>query len=155
MDKRIEDRSRLPVLELKTGINLYRCFILCVFALSLMGFIFAIAFHRDITEILITFFASISFLLIVIFMDKLVYDLNLPTNYLIISKNEIIYKKRKKQFIFNIAEISYKFHPFYEDFEALSLLVIASNNELFHIAITKKQFNLLEQYLMHQKESAE
>lgn len=155
MDKRSESCNRLDVLELKTGINVYRLFVFCSFVMSLTCSVSAIAFNRDITETIISFLLSFAFLLLTVFMDKLVYVLKLPTNLLIISKNEIIYKKRKKQLTFKIDEISYKFHPFYEDFETVSLLVIASNDELFHIAITKKQFNLLERYLLLQKESAE
>lgn len=148
MDKRIEESVRHDFLELKTGIDVYRTFTFVGLGLALVCAVCCLVFHRDITEIIITFLASFSFLLVTIFMDKIVYALKLPTNHLIIEKNEIIYKKRKKEIVLKLDEITYKFHPFYEGFETVSLLVIASCDELFHIPITKKQFDLMEQYLL-------
>ena len=52
-----------------------------------------------------------------IFMGKIVDILNLPSNYLLITKSEILYKKGKKQFTFKISEIKYEFHSFFEEFD--------------------------------------
>lgn len=82
-----------------------------------------------------------------IFMGKIVDILNLPSNYLLITKSEILYKKGKKQFTFKISEIKYEFHSFFEDFESLSQLVIFSSDITYYVNITKKQFRLIEQFL--------
>ena len=66
-------------------------------------------------------------------MGKIVDILNLPSNYLLITKSEILYKKGKKQFTFKISEIKYEFHSFFEDFESLSQLVIFSSDITYYV----------------------
>lgn len=63
-----------------------------------------------------------------------------------VSKDEIIYKKGKKRFVYKTNETSYTFHPFIESFE-LPLLVIVSKDREHYISITKKQFQLMDKFL--------
>ena len=151
MDKICRNSNGPDVLTIKTGINLYRCFTFVLFVLSAIVSIFAMANNRDKFESVFSLFMSLIFLLITVFMDKLVYVLKIPTNYLIVSKNEIIYKKRKKQFIYKTSEISCKFHSFFEDFESLSQLHIISSNDELYVSITKKQYELIKQVLEVEK----
>ena len=95
MDKMIRNSNGLDVLTIKTGINLYRSFTFVLFGLSAIVSFFSMAYNRDKFEIAFSLFMSLIFLLITVFMDKLVYVLKIPTNYLIVSKDEIIYKKEK------------------------------------------------------------
>lgn len=82
-----------------------------------------------------------------IFTEKIVYALRLPSNHLIVTKDEIIHKKRKEQVVFKLNEVSYKFHPFYEDFMSVSLLAINTKKDQYLISMTKKQFKQIKQFL--------
>lgn len=149
MDKRLKMGNQLPVLKIKTGIDLYRSISILIFGLSLICCIsFAImGYTKNAVPIIISLLFSFVFLLLAIFMEKLVYLFNLPTNYLLIFKDKIIYKKSKKQITFILSETKYEFHSFFEDFESLSQLKLTSNDEECFILITKKQFKAMKQFL--------
>ena len=148
MDKRIEISSGMVALNIKTGINLYRCFTFVLFALSLILSIgYMVLYPNKVIEIITFLFCSFLFLLITVLMDKLVYIFKLPTNHLIVSKNEIVYKKGRHKFAYKTNEISYEFHSFFEDFESISQLKLISNDKEHYILITKKQYKLIKQFL--------
>lgn len=149
MDKRIEKNNRLGVLKIKTNIEVYR---VVTGALSIFhiycGVLYCIyIYNYSWIEILVSFLIGVVLLLMTIFMSKIVEILTLPSNYLLITKSEILYKKGKKQFTFKICEIKYEFHSFFEDFESLSQLIIFSKDDTYYVNITKKQFILIEQFL--------
>ena len=147
MDERLEISDGLDILNIKTGINLYRSFTFVLLVLSIICcFLFSI-FNRDIAEIIGSLLLSFIFFLLTVFMDKLVYVLNLPTNHLLVSKKEIVYKTNKKQLVFKANEISYDFHSFFENFESISRLRIVSSEKEYYISITKKQFDLINDIL--------
>ena len=147
MDKRIEKSNRLGILKIKTNISLYRALTIVLSILSIVCGILYLTHNYNWIVILIFFLIGVVLLLMTIFMSKIVEILNLPLNYLLITKKEILYKKGKKQFIFKIEEIKYEFHSFFEDFESLSQLIIFSRDDTYYVNITKKQFNLIEQFL--------
>ena len=99
MDKICRNSNGPDVLTIKTGINIYRCFTFVLFGLSAIVSIFAMANNRGKFEIVFSLFMSLIFLLITVFMDKLVYVLKIPTNYLIVSKKKS-YIKRENNNLF-------------------------------------------------------
>ena len=148
MGKCFTENIGFDILIIKTGINLYRTipFFLCI--MTLMMSVFGIVLDsKRIIEIHAYFFISLACLLLTIFMDKLVYVLKFPTNYLIVSKKEIVYKTRKKKFVYPTNTISYEFHSFFEDWTSLSVLKLISNDEVHYIEITQKQYKLMKQLL--------
>ena len=148
MGKCFTENIGSDILIIKTGINLYRTipFFLCI--MTLMMSVFGIVLDsKRIIEIHAYFFISLACLLLTIFMDKLVYVLKFPTNYLIVSKKEIVYKTRKKKFVYSTNTISYEFHSFFEDFESLSQLKISEGDKIHFFLITKKQFESIEKFL--------
>ena len=148
MDKSNEKNISGKFLSLKTGIPIYRSIVLVLFLLSFIFFIGSIIYNRDKSEIIGSLIFSFVFLMFAIFMEKIVYFLRLPANRLIVTKDEIIHKKRKNQVVFKLNEVSYKFHPFYEDFTSASLLAINSKNaQVYYITITKKQFKQIKKFL--------
>lgn len=148
MDKRCKKSDRQVVLKLKTGINLYRAFMFILFFISLLFFVSTIIDKSsDKNVILITFLSSFMLLLTTIFMDKIVYWLNLPTDYLIVTKSEVVYKKRKKETTYKLEESKLEFHSFFEDLESTSLLHIKSNSKEDFIPITKKQYKNIIRFL--------
>ena len=80
-------------------------------------------------------------------MDKIVYIFKFPTNHLIVSNNEIIYKKRNMQFVYKTCETNLNFHSFFEDMEGISQLHISSKENEHYIPITKKQYKLIMMFL--------
>ena len=147
MDKRLKMGNQLPILKIKTGIDLYRSLAILIFGLSTICCVFFLIYNKNAVPIISSLLLSFVFLLLAIFMEKVVYLFNLPTNYLLVFKDKIIYKKHKKQITFILRETKYEFHPFFEDFESLSQLKLTSNGEECFIPITKKQFKALKQFL--------
>ena len=93
MGKCFTENIGSDILIIKTGINLYRTipFFLCIMTL-MMSVCCIVLDSKRIIEMHASFFISLACLLLTIFMDKLVYVLKFPTNYLIVSKKEIVYK---------------------------------------------------------------
>lgn len=112
MDKRFKVNNKSLFLKIKTGIDVYRTVFIFLLGLSLIGSIICLIFKRENIEIIILFLLSFVFFLLALNIDKLVYILNLPTNYLLIYKDKFIYVKKKKQLIFEINNIKYEFHSF-------------------------------------------
>ena len=132
--------------KLKTGINTYRVFTFFIFCMFLAITIFYAIFNVP-TYAIICFLLCSLFLMITIFMDKLVYFMRLPTNLLIVYQDKIVYQKRKQKFTFFVRDITYRFHSFFEDLEALPYLIIISNDKEYCILITKKQYKLFTNIL--------
>ena len=147
MDKRIEKGNRLGVLKIKTNIGLYRSITIVLSILSIICGVFYWTYNYDWIVIVVSFLIGVVLLLMTFFMIEIVEILNLPSNYLLITKSEILYKKGKKQFVFKISEIRYDFHSFFEDFESLSQMIIFSGDATYYVNVTKKQFRLIEQFL--------
>ena len=147
MDKFDKKVFHTDTLKLKTGINFYRL----SFMLLLVPIIAClVCFIRDqnIVGGLISIAAFVLTCLAIIFMDKIVYWFRLPTNYLLVSSEEIIYQKKTDKCIFLISEAEINFHPFYQDFESVSLLSISvSGKETVYVSITKKQYDLIQLFL--------
>ena len=146
MGKRSENSNGIDFLDIKTGVDIYRWFAFLVFAMAFLCSIFSIAFDRDKLEIIIHIVLTCIFLLMMIFMDKIVYALRLPTHHLIVSENEVIYKKGKKRFVYKISEISYQFYPWYPSIDIPPQLKITSNKDEHYIPITRKQYKLFKQF---------
>lgn len=147
MDKWNKNNNGLDFLKIKTGISLYRCLTVVISSLSIICSILFLINRQHLIYIVVSFLLGLSFLLLTIFMDKIVYICKLPTNYLLIYKDKIIYVKNKKQIVFETNKISYEFHSFFEDFESLSQLKISEGNEIHFFLITKKQFESIEKFL--------
>lgn len=145
MGKCFENSNGTDFIDIKTDVDCYRCGVFCFCLMSFWGSIFSIAFDRDKLEIIINIVLTCIFLLVTIFIDKIVYALRLPTHHLIVSENEVIYQKGKKRFVYKISEISYQFYPW--DCDSLPQLKITSKEEEHYIQITKKQYKLFEQFL--------
>ena len=85
---------RMDILKIKTGIDGYRGFLFvfdCIFG---MFFLFSLIFDRKEIEIVIFGILIILFVIMTIFVEKIVYFSHLPTNYLIISKEKILLQKK-------------------------------------------------------------
>lgn len=147
MDKLNKNNKGLDFLKIKTGISLYRCLTVVISSLSMICSILFLINRQHLIYIVVSFLLGLSFLLLTIFMDKIVYKCKLPTNYLLIYKDKIIYVKNKKQIVFETNKISYEFHSFFEDFESLSQLKISEGDKIHFFLITKKQFESIEKFL--------
>lgn len=147
MDKWNKNNNGLDFLKIKTGISLYRCLTVVISSLSIICSILFLINRQHLIYIVVSFLLGLSFLLLTIFMDKIVYICKLPTNYLLIYKDKIIYVKNKKQIVFETNQISYEFHSFFEDFESLSQLKISDGDKIHFFLITKKQFETIEKFL--------
>lgn len=147
MDKWNKNNNGLDFLKIKTGISVYRCFTFVISGLSMICSILYLINRQHLIYIVVSFLLGLSFLLLTIFMDKIVYICKLPTNYLLIYKDKIIYVKNKKQIVFETNKISYEFHSFFEDFESLSQLKISEGDKIHFFLITKKQFEAIEKFL--------
>ena len=137
----------MDFLKLKTGINIYRTFAGLVSFFAMFLAIVSLIRDEPLLVFIISFLLTATFILMAIFMDKFVYLFKLPTYYLIVNKEEIIYKMNKKQFVFKVGETDYSYHPFSEDFSSLPLLRLVSGDIDIHISITKKQFKEMVQFL--------
>ena len=147
MDKWNKNNKGLDFLKIKTGISLYRCLTVVISSLSIICSILFLINRQHLIYIVVSFLLGLSFLLLTIFMDKIVYICKLPTNYLLIYKDKIIYVKNKKQIVFETNKISYEFHSFFEDFESLSQLKISEGDKIHFFLITKKQFESIKKFL--------
>ena len=147
MDKWNRNNNGLDFLKIKTGISLYRCLTVVISSLSMICSILFLINRQHLIYIVVSFLLGLLFLLLTIFMDKIVYICKLPTNYLLIYKDKIIYVKNKKQIVFETNKISYEFHSFFEDFESLSQLKISEGDKIHFFLITKKQFESIEKFL--------
>lgn len=112
MGKRTKNCSRVDFLDMKTGIDVYRGIILVILSSLLSGTIAASIYYRGNMDLFVLILLDIIFMLLSIFIDKVVYIFRLPTNHLIVTKNEIVFKKGKKRFVYKVNETSYKFHCF-------------------------------------------
>ena len=146
IDKRFKVNNKSLFLKIKTGIDVYRTVFIFLLGLSLIGSIICLIFKRENIEIIILFLLSFVFFLLALNIDKLVYILNLPTNYLLIYKDKFIYVKKKKQLIFEIKNIKYEF----ENLESLSRLVIIEGDKIYYFCITKKQFKSIKSFLQNE-----
>lgn len=147
MDKWNKNNNGLDFLKIKTGISLYRCLTVVISSLSMICSILFLINRQHLIYIVVSFLLGLSFLLLTIFMDKIVYICKLPTNYLLIYKDKIIYVKNKKQIVLETNKISYEFHSFFEDFESFSQLKISEGDKIHFFLITKKQFESIEKFL--------
>lgn len=145
MGKCSENSNGIDFIDIKTDVDCYRCGVFCFCLMSFLCSISAISLDRDKLEIIIHIVVTCIFLLVTIFIDKIVYALRLPTHHLIVYENEVIYQKGKKRFVYKISEISYQFYPWY--FDTLPHLKITSKEEEHYIQITRKQYKLFEQFL--------
>ena len=148
MDKRTKNSNGSGILDIKTGIGVYRgfTFVSCVLAFW-MG-ILSVVFSRGITEILVNIVIACILLLMVIFMKKIVYALRLPSYHLFVTQNEITYKKGRKKFVYKVDDINLFFHEFTLDSPShLQISFISSKEEDLYIMITKRQYKLMKEVL--------
>ena len=147
MDRRIKINNQLVVLTFKGAIGLYRAglcpIILFWFCFSLVGLQ-----RQNVILFVVSLLSFIVSILASVFMDKLIYILNLASPYLIVSKHKIIYMSCGEKLVFKPSEINYKYYPAYKRlFLEHSALAIFSENKPHEILITYKQFKLMEQFL--------
>lgn len=130
---------------IKTGINVYRA---CFFLLFSMCFVFlvgSIICKRDIVEIISSSVLTVIFLLCIIFMEKMIDILHLPTHKLIVSKENIIYYK-KKPIEFKLSDVKLEFGPVLDS--VIPLLVIRDQKDiLLAVSITKKQYLRIMEFI--------
>lgn len=137
---------RMDILKIKTGIDGYRGFLFvfdCIFG---MFFLFSLIFDRKEIEIVIFGILIILFVIMTIFVEKIVYFSHLPTNYLIISKEKILLQKREKEVEYIIKDTNIVFKSFFEDFQP-SLLYLRSSDKEDYVLITKKQYKKIVSFI--------
>lgn len=81
---------------IKTGINIYRAWFFLVFSMCFVFLVGSIIYKRAIVEIICSSALTMMFLLFIIFMEKMIDILHLPTYKLIVSKENIIYYKKNQ-----------------------------------------------------------
>ena len=146
MDKWARVDSRVDVLKIKTGIDGYRGFLFVFDCIFVMFFLFSLIFDRKEIEIVISGILIILFVVMTIFVEKIVYLLHLPTNYLIISKEKILIQKREKEVEYIIKDTNIVFKSFFEDFQP-SLLYLRSSDKEDYVLITKKQYKKIVSFI--------
>ena len=147
MDKWNKNSKVMDSLMIKTGISLYRGITIVIFCLTMICSVLFLIYNPNLVYSVVSFLLSLSFLVLTIFMNKLVYICKLPTNYLLVYKDKIIYVTKKNKIVFELNKIRYEFHSFFEDFESLSQLKISEEDKTHYFLITKKQFELIEKFL--------
>ena len=137
------------ILTIRVGINIYRFSpIMLMFFVADIAALCALFKDAEIIGIVICTVIFLTLTLVEIFMEKFICLFRLPTGYLIFSNKKLIYKKGKKQFVYPIDEIKLVFYPFLKDFDFnIPTLAIHSNGDCIYVAITKKQYNQIVQYL--------
>ncbi len=147
MDQLFKKVFHMDTLKLKTGINIYRLSFMLLLV-PVMACLVCFLRDQNFWGGIISITAFVLTCLAIIFMDKIVYWFRLPTNYLLISSEEIIYQKKTDKYIFPISEAEICFHPFYQGFESVSLLSISvRGKETVYVSITKKQYELIQLFL--------
>lgn len=146
MDKWARVDSRVDILKIKTGIDGYRGFLFVFDCIFVMFFLFSLIFDRKEIEIVISGILIILFVVMTIFVEKIVYLLHLPTNYLIISKEKILLQKREKEVEYIIKDTNIVFKSFFEDFQP-SLLYLRSSDKEDYVLITKKQYKKIVSFI--------
>ena len=146
MDKWARVDSRVDILKIKTGIDGYRGFLFVFDCIFVMFFLFSLIFDRKEIENVISGILIILFVVMTIFVEKIVYLLHLPTNLLIISKDKIIFKKKQKETEYRIKDTTIIFKPFFEDFQP-SLIYLKSFDKEDYVLITKKQYKQIVNFL--------
>lgn len=142
MDK-ICREFNLNEIVIKIGINIYKCFIFLLFILSLFFVVFSVIFDRDIVEILVSSILSLVLFISLIFTEKIIDLFHLPTEKLLVAKNRICFKEGKKIYEYRPEDIKLDFYSW--DLVSIPQLVITKNEKvLHHIAITKKQYILIQ-----------
>ena len=148
MDKRTKNSNGSGILDIKTGIGVYRgvAFVSCV--LAFWAVIVYIAEGQGKTEILVSIVIACILLLMVIFMENIVYALRLPSYHLFVTQNEITYKKGRKKFVYKVDDINLSFHKFNLDLPSqLQISFISSKEEDLYIMVTKRQYKLIKEFL--------
>ena len=138
--------ARVDILKIKTGIDGYRGFLFVCDCIFVMFFLFSLIFDRKEIEIIISLLLIILFIIMTIFVEKIVYLLHLPTNYLIISKEKILIQKREKEVEYIIKDTNIVFKSFFEDFQP-SLLYLRSSDKEDYVLITKKQYKKIVSFI--------
>lgn len=147
MDKWTRINSKENILNIKTGIDGYRGFVFtCCFSIGIFFACSLIYDRRDI-EIIISLILFILFIIMTVFIEKIVYFFHLPTNHLIITKEMIIFKKRKKTRKYVVKDTTINFKSFFEDFQP-SLLYLKTFDKEDYVLITKKQYTKIKKFLI-------
>lgn len=152
MDKWVRVNYRMDILKIKTGIDGYRGFLFVCDCIFVMFFLFSLIFDRKEIEIIISLLLIILFIIMTIFTEQIVYFFHLPTNYLIISKDKILIRKREKEIEYSIKDTTIVFKSFFEDFQP-SLLYLKSFNKEDCVLLTKKQYKQIVNFLNEKKHS--
>ena len=146
MDKWTRMDSKKNILNIKTGIDGYRGgLFVCDFIIGIF-FVCSLIYERKEVEIIISSILIILSVIITFFIEKIVYFLHLPTNHLIVTKEKIILKKRKKIREYVIKDTIINFKSFSEDFQP-SLLYLKTFDKEDYILMTKKQYAKMIEFL--------
>ena len=150
MDRKCKRICGRDFLDIKTGINIYRGIIFIFGIVNLEFIILGLKFNRDILEIKVATILEAIVILIIIFMERIIYILHLPTNHLIVSKENIIFKKRKIVFNHRINECRFIFYSSFQDTIDscfMPVLVIEDENNHYEVFITRKQYSCIMNYI--------
>ena len=154
MNKKNINDDNIDVLELKTGFGLYRVILLFLFCIHKVPIIFSILpekFALEVDNAPQLLIVSGCTLLAMIFIEEFVTFLRLPTYKLIVTKDEIKYKKRKKCYVFKIKESHISYSRFlHEDFDMPSIFHIYSLEDSkldFMITLLPKHFKMMQSFL--------
>ncbi len=130
---------------IKTGINVYRSWFFLLFSMCFVFLVASIIYKRDIIEIICSSALTVIFLLFIIFMEKMIDILHLPTHKLIVSQDNIIYYK-KNPIKFKLADVKLEFGSVLES--GIRLLVISDQKDiLLAVSITKKQYLRIMEFI--------
>ena len=147
MDKWTRINSKENILNIKTGIDGYRGFVFtCCFSIGIF-FAYSLIYDRKDIEIIISLILFLLFIIMTVFIEKIVYFFHLPTNHLIITKEMIIFKKRKKIRKYVVKDTTISFHSFFEDFQPSTLYLKTFDKEDY-VLITKKQYAKIKKFLI-------
>lgn len=145
MDK-IYRESNLNETVIKIGINIYKCFIFLLFAFCLLFTIFSLIFERNIIEILISIMLALALFISLVFTERIINLFHLPTRKLLVTQNRMCFKEGKKIIEYKIEDITVNFYSW--DLVSIPHLVIIRDGKALHyIAITKKQYNLIQKII--------
>ena len=150
MDRKCKRICGRDFLDIKTGISIYRGIIFIFGIVNLEFIILGLKFNRDILEIIVASILEVIIILIIIFMERITYILHLPTNHLIVSKEIIIFKKRKIIFNHRINECHFTYYSSFNDTIDscfIPVLIVEVENTRYEIFITRKQYLCMMDYI--------
>lgn len=147
MDKFSKKIEGINVLVIKNSVVIYKLFLFVPMLLSVIILVLGVVFHREFHFIIVNCFISLVLFLAWLSCERLVNLFRLPSNRIIVDDEKLRFIHRTKIIEFNLSDITFEFHSFFEDFESLPTLIIKSQSQHISIIMEKKQFSRLQKYL--------